>query len=154
QGGALVGWVNFTGDSANAIATNSTIAWFNEAGATTLYSGGFTGQGTPMASLYDSTLSDLLSFSSGTVILSGGNLTDTITNTVTISGNTVFVDPSATNSLTLTIDRPTGEILGTFVYPPNHTNFIDSVILQNSTNAARGYFLGTSEGGAFLMFGN
>ena len=104
--------------------------------------------------LYDSTLSDLLSFSSGVVILGGGNLTAPITNAVTISGNVITVDPTATNGLNLTIDRASGEIMGSFIDAGHHTNSIDSVILQNTTNVVRGYFQGTGQVGSFILFGD
>jgi hypothetical protein len=149
--GSLIGWLNFTGGVTNSVSGISILTWFNEAGATTLYPGGFSDQALPMVSLYDPTLTDLLSFSSGTVILSGGNLTAPITNAVTISANVITVDPSATNGLSLTIVPSTGEITGSFT---DHTNSIHGVILQNTTNAARGYFMGTSEGGEFILFGN
>jgi hypothetical protein len=152
--GSLVGWLNFTGALSNSVNTNSILTWFNETGATTMYSAGFTNQALPLAAYYDSTLADLLSFSSATVILSGGNLTTPITNSVTVSGNAVIVDPSATNGLSLTINRATGEVTGSFVTPGDTTNSIYSVMLQDTTNVVEGYFLGTSEGGSFILFGN
>jgi hypothetical protein len=153
-GGSVVGWLTFTGVSSNAVSTNSILTWFNEAGTTVLYPAGFTNQAAPMASLYSSNLSQLLSFSSGSVILSGGNLPDSITNAVTITNNIISVDLSATNSLSLTIDRFTGEISGSFVDQNGNTNVIDSVILQNTTNGCPGYFLGTNQVGSFILIGN
>ena len=152
--GSLVGWLNFTGALSNSVSPSSTLTWFNEAGATALYPAGFTNQSVPLAALYDSTLGDLLSFSGASVILSGGNLTTPITNAVTISGNVITVDPAATNGLNLTINRSTGEVLGTFVGANHTTNSIFSVILQDTTNVVDGYFLGTSQGGSFTLFGN
>ncbi len=152
--GALIGWLAFTGELTNSVTSASTITWFNDAGATALYPAGFTNQAAPFAAQYDSTLSDLLSFSSGTVILSGGDLSGPVTNLVTLSANVITVDPSATNGLSLTMDRASGEIIGTFVGPNNRTNVIDSVILQNTTNVARGYFIGPSHGGSFILLGN
>jgi hypothetical protein len=152
-GGSLVGWLYFSGALSNAVTPSSSVTWFDEAGSTTLYSGGFTNQSTPLAALYDSTLSDLLSFSSGTVILSGGNLSTAITNTVTISANAITVNPSATNGLSLSINRSTGEITGSFT-AGGQTNSIYSTIIQNSTNVAKGYFIGTSQGGKFILYGN
>jgi hypothetical protein len=151
-GGSLIGWINFTGDLPNSVSSDSSVTWFDDSAATTLYSGGFTNQSTPLASLYSSTVGDLLSFSSGTVILSGGNLSAPITNAVSISSNVIYVDPSATNQLSLTMNRTTGEIQGSFV-DSGVTNTVDGLILQ-STNVARGYFLGTSQGGSFILFGD
>jgi len=98
-------------------------------------------------------MGDILPFSSGTVILSGGNLTTPITNSVAISSDVITADPSATNHLSLHINTTTGEILGSFVTGSHQTNYIDSAILQNA-NSARGYFLGNTEGGSFLLQSN
>jgi hypothetical protein len=154
SGGSLIGWINITGALSNSVSPSSTLMWFNQAGATTLYPGGFTNQSLPLAALYSTNVSDLLSFSSGSVILAGGDLAAPITNAVTISANIIIVDPSATNGLSLTIDRLTGEVSGSFIGAGNLTNAIDSVILQNSTNVVRGYFLGTNQGGSFILFGD
>ena len=153
--GLLIGWVDFTGDSIDSVSTNSTLAWLCKAGATTLYPNGFTNSAMPQASTYDSTLANLLGSTTGTVILSGGNLDAPITNTVTISGNTVTVDPSATNGLSLFINSSTGELLGSFLSPGNHTNYVDSAILQG-VNVAPGYFIGdtTNWCGSFILYGN
>ncbi|HZM05141.1 MAG TPA: hypothetical protein VFC44_19250, partial [Candidatus Saccharimonadales bacterium] len=154
RNGSVMGWLNFTATSSNSVSDASALTWFNEAGASALYPAGFTNQAVPATWLYDSTLSDLLSFSSGSVILSGGDLSTPVTNAVTVSQNLIIVDPSATNGLTLTINRTSGEILGSFIGAGHHTNLIDSVILQDSTNVAKGYYIGTSQDGSFILFGN
>jgi len=103
-----------------------------------------------VASPYDSTLTSILGLESGTVVLTGGNLTAPIITTVTISDNVITVNPKAANGLNLNVSSATGEILGSFISLDNHTNYIESVILQN-TNVARGYFMGTNQGGSFLL---
>jgi hypothetical protein len=77
-----------------------------------------------------------------------------VTNAVTISGATVTVSSPNTNGLALSIFRSSGEILGSFVGAGHRTNVIDSVILQTTTNVVRGYFLGTNQGGSFILQGN
>jgi len=151
--GVLIGWLSFTQDPADSLTGDSILTWINESGATTLYPNGFTNQAVPVASSYDTTMGDILPFSSGTVILSGGNLTTPITNSVAISSDVITADPSATNHLSLHINTTTGEILGSFVTGSHQTNYIDSAILQNA-NSARGYFLGNTEGGSFLLQSN
>jgi hypothetical protein len=71
---------------------------------------------------------------------------------VAISSDVITVEPSATNHLSLYINSTTGEILGSFV-DSHGTNYIDSAILQDA-NSARGYFLGNTEGGSFILNGN
>jgi hypothetical protein len=153
SGGILIGWLSFTEDSSDSLTSDSVLTWINQAGATTLYPDGFTNQFVPVASYYDTTMGDILSFSSGTVVLSGGNLSTPITNSVAISSDVITVNPSATNHLSLYINSTTGEILGSFVNASNQTNYIDSAILQNA-NSARGYFIGNTEGGSFILHSN
>ena len=153
-GGSFIGWLDFNGDLVNNnVTTNSILTWFDEANYSVLYTAGFTNQAVPLVLFYDNALSSALSFSSGTVILAGGNLATPITNSVAISENTIYVDPQASNGLSLNINPTTGEITGSFLTPESTTNYIDAVILQNSTNVSRGYFIGTSQGGSFILFG-
>jgi hypothetical protein len=153
--GSLIGWLDFTGAASNSVSPNSLLTWFCKAGAISRYDSGFTNQTMPLVSAYNSSAADLLSFSSGTVILNGGDLTAPITNAVTIATNTITVDPSATNRLTLSIVRNNGEVFGSFVGPGNTTNSIYSIILQNTTNVVDGYFIGpTGQGGSFTLFGD
>ena len=115
-----------------------------------LYTNGCTNFSIAIASLYVSNNVALLAITNGTVVLSGGELTTPITNTVTIANNLITVDPTATNGLTLTINSSLGQIEGQFTAPDGSTNLINSVILQ-STNLARGYFIGTNQCGAFIL---
>jgi hypothetical protein len=135
------------------LSTNSSLTWFNQAGATDLYTNGFTNQGVPNASLYNS--NTVFSLSNASVILSGGNLVADLTNAVTVSNGVITVTtPTNANGLTLTINRSTGEIQGSFVDPnDDQTNAIHAAILQN-TNFNPGYFLGTNQGGSFILTGD
>jgi hypothetical protein len=151
--GLLIGWLGFTNGVANSLDTNSVLTWINVAGTTTLYAGGFTNQAVPVASAYTVSASAAVPFSSGSVVLSGGNLATPITNSVTISDNVITVDPAATNGLSLYLNSGTGEITGWFVTPGSHTNYIESAILQD-LNSCSGYFIGTNQGGLFIMDGN
>ncbi len=147
--GSLFGWLYFTGALSNSVSTNSVLTWFNDAGATLLYPLGFTNQALPLAALYNSAQSPLLSFSTGSVVLKGTDLTTPITNGVTISGTTITANPT-TNSLTLSITQSTGEITGYFIDPTGTSNAIYSVIIQDTTNVVQGYYLGTNSGSFIL----
>jgi hypothetical protein len=148
--GSLLGWVDFVAGT-NALSTNSALTWFNLSGATSLYPNGFTNQGTPTASLYNS--NTLWTLANASVILTGGDLQTNLTNTVTVSNNVITVTP-ATNGLSLTINRSTGEISGSFVDPnSDKTNAIYGAVLQNDDTSS-GYFLGTDQGGSFILIGN
>jgi hypothetical protein len=147
---SMSGWLTFTTNGSSQLSSDSSVVWIKRSGGT-YYTTGFTNTAVALGSVYDSSATDLLAITNGTVVLSGGDLATPITNAVTIANNVITVDPSATNGLALTIDASSGQIQGQFVDPGNHTNAIYSVILQ-STNVARGYFLGTHHGGAFILY--
>jgi hypothetical protein len=96
----------------------------------------------------------LLSLTSAQVLLEGGNLPFSITNEVTWTPkNTILLTNAAdTNKLTLTINKTSGVISGSFANPSSPKDIIkvNGVLLQNKTNA-QGYFLGTDESGTFLL---
>jgi hypothetical protein len=72
---------------------------------------------------------------------------------VTISNNLITFTP-ATNGLKLSINSATGAISGSFVDPSDsHTNTIFGTILQD-TNICPGFFIGTSQGGSFILTGD
>lgn len=146
--GTLIGWLDFT---SGGLSTNSGLTWFALAGASANYTAGFTNQGVPIGSPYNSATH--LSLTSPTVVLSGGNLQTNLTNAVTVANGVITVTP-ATNGLSLTIDQATGGITGQFVDPNSGTtNAISGAVLQN-TNINPGFFNGTSQGGAFILMGN
>ena len=145
----LSGWLTFTNHGLSAVTSDSLLVTIKESGGI-LYTNGCTNSSIAIASLYVSNNVALLAITNGTVVLSGGELTTPITNTVTIANNLITVDPTATNGLTLTINSSLGQIEGQFTAPDGSTNLINSVILQ-STNLARGYFIGTNQCGAFIL---
>jgi len=153
EAGLLMGWLDFTG-VASGTGTNLALVWFDEAGATpALYPDGFTNAAALLAESYNPALPNLLAITSGTVILSGGDLVAPITNAVTISDNIIVVDPAATNGLNLQINAASGEITGSFHNPDGQTNYIESVLLQNQ-NTSSGYFNGTHQVGSFNLSGD
>jgi hypothetical protein len=91
-----------------------------------------------------------LSLTSPTVTISGGDLAESLTNSVTQKSETY----SAGTNATLTISTGNGSFSGKF-YDPNtrKAQTFNGVVLQNQ-GAARGYFLGTNESGAVLLEGN
>ena len=92
----------------------------------------------------------LMNFSTGTIVFSGGNLPDNVTNNV-LNASTFAVD--GTNHVTVTFNRVNGLITGSFVHPVTHTATpINGVVLQNQYGAV-GYFSGTKQIGAFTIQG-
>jgi len=154
NGGGVCGWLTFSNRPASALS--GMLYWFRPEGKTpAVYQPGFTNTATVMGSSYYSADKPLLALTNGQVTLDGGNLPFTLTNQIILEPNgTITVSPPNTNKLALTISKTTGAISGSFANPsnPKQTVKINGVLLQNHTNAA-GYFLGTSQSGAFLIEG-
>ena len=146
--GSASGWLTFLSSGASQLQTDSEVVWIR--GATAHYPSGFTNATVALGSAYDDTAIDLLSMSSGSVVLSGGGLSSPITTTYTLANNIITVNPAATNGLALTIFRTTGQIKGQFT-SGGQTAAITSVMLQ-STNVARGYFVLPGGVGKFILY--
>ena len=147
--GSASGWLTFLSGGTTHLQNDSEVVFIRGSGAEH-YSSGFTNATVAVGSLYDNTATDLLTVSSGSVVLSGGGLSTPITNTYTLANNVITIDPSATNGVTLTMFRASGQVSGTFT-SGGQTGEINSVILQ-STNAARGYFVLPGGVGKFLLY--
>ncbi|MGC3957146.1 MAG: hypothetical protein QM813_04025 [Verrucomicrobiota bacterium] len=147
--GSASGWLTFLASGANRLQNDSEVVFIRGAGGT-YYPGGFTNATVAIGSQYDDTATDLLSLSSGTVVLSGGGLSTPMTNTFTLANNVITISGGATNGLSLTMFRSTGQIEGQF-NNGSQTGEINSVILQ-STNQARGYFVLPAGVGKFHLY--
>jgi hypothetical protein len=151
--GLILSWVTLESTATNDLLGNAT--WIKDSSVGgSYYAGGFTNDLTITGSYYQEPLIGLpiLNLSTGSVVLSGGNLTGSITNTFTLNAdNTVTVDPAATNGLSMTFDLVNGTFSGQFVDPTSSaTNTFDGVVLQTPVEAV-GYFLGTSESGSVIV---
>jgi hypothetical protein len=152
--GSLWGWNCFSNGAVMSMPNASWINATNPAKAA-LYRAGFTnGAVSILGSSYNPTNKPLLALSKGEVILDGGSLPFTITNQLTLASNNAITLTNAadTNKLTLTINKTTGRISGTFANPSNAKQpiTINGVLLQDRTNAA-GYFLGSNRSGTFML---
>jgi hypothetical protein len=158
--GSFYSWNYFTNDVTNGtiiFSTNGSWLSATNTSKTAVYRSGFTNQDVAMiGSRYSSTNKPLLGFTDGQVLLEQiGASPFAITNQVVISSGDAITVPNAaekTNKLSLTINKNTGVIRGTFANPsnPKQTIKVTGVILQSQTNA-QGYFLGTNQSGVFLI---
>ncbi|HTG45198.1 MAG TPA: hypothetical protein VK633_11775, partial [Verrucomicrobiae bacterium] len=151
--GCLVSWITIVSDSSSDLSGDAT--WIREASVGgTYYASGFTNDVTITGSYYEEPPIGIqvLNLNTGSVILSGGNLSASLTNNITLNvDQTVTVDPAATNGLSLTIDIASGTFSGQFVDPTSAATVpVQGVLLQASTNAV-GYFLGTSQSGSIIL---
>jgi Immunoglobulin I-set domain len=155
--GAVLAWVKFPKRSAAVQTPANGALWTETAGANgTYYSNGFT--------LFTNQLSLLvnpytvpakgkavLRTTNYTVELFGGNLTNTITNAIKISGSDVVTAQVNTNGLSILIAPANGTFSGSFINPVTlETNALHGILLPES-NAGYGYFLGTNEAGGVII---
>ncbi|MGA2749442.1 MAG: hypothetical protein ABSG59_11755 [Verrucomicrobiota bacterium] len=147
-GDTVIGWI---GVSTNGLAGTNT-SWSKAPGKGPYYAAGFTNILQLLGSTYvvPKKNATVLSLTSPTVTISGGDLAESLTNSVTQKSETY----SAGTNATLTISTGNGSFSGKF-YDPNtrKAQTFNGVVLQNQ-GAARGYFLGTNESGAVLLEGN
>jgi hypothetical protein len=116
---------------------------------------GFTNQnGTVSGSVYAPAAKPLLNLSNAVVTLGGLDPSFVLTNSVAVSspgGITVGAAGDA-DKLSLSINRGTGVVSGSFLNPENPAQRlrVSGVVVQGQTNA-QGYFFGTSQNGLFLL---
>jgi hypothetical protein len=150
--GSLWGWNYF---SNGIIVSLPNFSWINATNSskTALYRSGFTNQGVSVnGSLYAASQALPVDMN---VILGGGNLPLVITNGVICNVNdkiTLTNSLDETNKLTLTVNKTTGVISGSFANPSNPKQTIKvNGVIEKGQAIAQGFFLGTNQSGVFLL---
>ena len=143
--GACIGWVTFNQDN----TLSGTVYWFKEAGsAGPLYTNGFSTTNSLAGDIYVPPAAA----ATGQLTLGGGNLTSNIVISVSISAKgTGTASPVGSNDLKLKVAPTTGALSGSFLDPTIGKAVKFEGLLLQSSGAAFGYFLGTSESG-FVTF--
>jgi hypothetical protein len=151
--GLVLSWVNFEDTATNNLSGAATWIRTSSAGPDP-YSAGFTNDFQITGSFYQEPVLGfpIINLSSGSIILSGGDLTGAITNSFTLDTSSVAtVDPSATDGVTLTFDLSNGTFGGNFNdVPMGGVNVFNGVVLQSASQAF-GYFTGPTNSGAVLV---
>jgi hypothetical protein len=150
--GSLVGWIDFANTETSSF-TGSNAMWFRTNSDGKLYPGGFTNSLAIVGTVFTpDNISALMSQTNLQVILSGGNLTDALSNSVTLlDGGKFTVDGAGITGLTLSLSPATGLVKGSFTDPATQASApIKGVVLQAQTNAA-GFFLSGTNSGLFLL---
>jgi hypothetical protein len=147
--GLIIGWLGFDMNNADTAPTGD-VTWLKlPVAIAKLYPQGFgveeSNEGSPY-SLPAGT--QIFSWSSGQVILHGGNLSQDITNSFTLGANNKV---TGDNNLKLTFSTTTGTLKGS-VMNPDTGKFItiSGAVLQNQ-DTGFGVFLGPSETGSVLL---
>ncbi len=149
--GCVLGWMTFSNQPATIFG--GSLNWAKPTLTNSLlYPAAFAGANDVIGSVFQTpkvSTNLLVSFGNGSMILSGGNLTDSISNSVTVNPTSVAV--SGTNHVTLTLNRTSGLVSGSFIHPDLHrTITLTGVVLQQQ-NIGSGFFLGTNQSGSFSV---
>jgi hypothetical protein len=150
--GSMLGWLMITNVGSESIT--GAVSWTKPATLSTYYPAGFTNEIEAMGSTYTQpeTGERVLAMTNTVMIVSGGNLSATLTNAAYLAENNgVYID---TTRMLKLANVTNGLMSGSFVHPDLHSSkTLEGVVLQQQ-NQARGYFLGTDQSGAFLLLPN
>jgi hypothetical protein len=149
-----MGWITFTTNADFGPSSNNVVTWIKKdsSESITRYPNGFTSSVELAGSPYivPGEFDNPINFTSGKVILNGGNLAAPFTNVIlSVTNKKVTLSSSSTagtlNNMTIVFTKRNGLFTGGFLNPAARTNF-QGVLLQNKTNAA-GFFLGPNQSG-------
>jgi len=152
--GVICGLLTFNG-SAPPTDLSGSISWIKDPIPTAkFYPAGFGMTISAIGQLYTPPASGsaILSFSSGTVSFSGGNLSADFSNDITLSGNNRVVNNSP-NKLSMSFVPSTGLFSGSVTPPSGGPAVPYHGIVLMGTGVGYGYFLGSSESGSATLQG-
>ncbi|MGO9243332.1 MAG: choice-of-anchor tandem repeat GloVer-containing protein [Verrucomicrobiia bacterium] len=150
NGGSCIGWVTF----AESNTLTGPVYWFKTAASgDQFYPAGFSTTNSLTGDIYVPPAAGGPSVAAtGQLTLGGGNLTSKIVISVSISAKgTGTASPVGSNDLKLKVAPTTGALSGSFLDPTVGKAVKFEGLLLQSSGAASGYFLGTSESG-FVTF--
>ncbi len=139
--GQLIGWLTFTNST-----VSGDVSWIkNPIANAKFYRNGFDYDATAIGSVYQSAA---FNFNPGLLMLTGGNLADSITNILNVNGTS-----ASGGNTSLSLSAAKGTFKGSFANPPakGKTSF-NGVFLQNQ-NVGSGYFLGGAGQSGKVFFG-
>ncbi|HVM46617.1 MAG TPA: Ig-like domain-containing protein [Candidatus Acidoferrum sp.] len=147
--GSVSGWLAFS-NQPNSDFTG-VLTWLKPPlSSGSVYTNGFTQQVEAYGLRYTSPARGrrVLNFTYADVVLSGGNLSQSITNQVLLGTNNVVTNLSP-NGLTMTVTSSSGLVSGTVMDPATATSIPWKGVVLQGWNLASGYFLGTNQSGSF-----
>ena len=142
--GSILGWLSFT----NVGSITGQVAWIKLPQTTArLYPDGFTNRTDVIGSPYQYTNGPtVLGFTDGQLLLTDGNLSQTITNQI-VDSNNEATGPDAK----LTFKASSGLFKGSVMNPATGQPIaVNGIVLQNQ-NIGAGFFLGTAASGNVLL---
>jgi hypothetical protein len=149
--GSILGWLTFLTTQANDL--NGDVVWIKPSVATAkFYPAGFDFATSASGFRYHPPAAGgaLLSFANGTLVLTGGDLPQAITNQIIIGANNRVTNLSS-NRLTLTFKTSTGSFTGRVVKPGSAQSLSFNGLALPDMEIGLGYFLGTAQSGQVLL---
>jgi hypothetical protein len=148
--GLILGWITFSNGLADDLSGD--VRWIKPAMTAKYYSAGFTFGTTAFGSGYTNTApgTNILNMPDGTLVLSGGNLAQNITNLVSLLASNKITN-SSPNKLTLTFTPTTGLFKGTVVDPATGKPISFSGAALQKQNVACGFSSGTNQTARALL---
>jgi hypothetical protein len=148
--GVLMSWVQFSNQSQTDLSGQ--MIWLRPAGASKYYPGGFTNALSVSGSAYHAPAAGMrvLNLTQGNLVLSGGGLSQSVTNGVTLGMNNKLSSTSD-KSLTLTITASSGLFKGTLLNPATGKMVPIQGAVSRKANIGVGYFLGESTSGEVYL---
>ena len=153
--GSILGWLRFFSETNTDISGQ--LNWFKlpQAG-TKFYPNGFVLQSQVQGSIYSPIYfqttngSPVLNFTNGQVVLTGGNLMQSITNEIVLSGNNRVTNQS-NNRLSVSITTSSGLFRGSVIDPATGRSIAFNGAVLQKQNVGKGVFLGTNQTGRVLF---
>jgi len=145
--GSLCSWLRFdTNLPASGLA--GTLDWFKPAVTKGLYASGFTNQTGLIGSSYvppPTKTNRVIALTDAAVTMSGGNLSDAVTNFVTLTQDNKVTTTNSGFSLTFTLSS--GLLKGSFINPATAKKTSFTGVLLQTNNSGSGFFFSTNESG-------
>jgi hypothetical protein len=148
--GLAIGWLCINNDPSRRITGD--IAWIKVAFTNGYYNDGFTNNIPVLGAPYTINTNRLLNLTNGVVILTGGNLSQTLTNSFTLAPGNKIVNVSTNYAFQLAVKPGTGRFTGSFKHP-DHANIVTAfsgVVLQDQV-VGFGVFKGTNQTGSIFL---
>jgi hypothetical protein len=152
--GLVLSWIGIGANAAEPISGD--LFWIKPSRAKAkYYPGGFAFTTTASGSVYapPGKGANALTFTDGSLLLTGGGLGQSITNLFSLGPKNKVVKGSATNNLTLAFTPSTGLFQGTVqnpLQPKSKAIPFSGVVLQNQ-NSGSGFFTGTNQTGTVSL---
>ncbi len=146
--GILFGWMTLTNNGSDDIT--GVLTWIKHAQPVVFYPNGFTNQSSVRGSVYSFTAGvPILSFTSGQLDISNGNLPSNTSFPVSISTAGKI---TSTNGVAITITTTSGAFKGTVPNPAGGKAIAVNGVIMQKQDFATGYFAGTNQIGNVFIF--